>query len=74
MRLVSIEKETGVDKVLVNPEQIAALYIDIGVGGGDCVVIQLSGGAGIRTKFTDLDHATDYLQRAASHSFTGQHR
>ena len=35
------------------------------------VVINLSNGGVIRTRFTDVDHATDYVVRASSHSFTG---
>jgi len=31
----------------------------------------MSNGRVVRTKFTDVYHAADYVQRAASHSFTG---
>ena len=35
------------------------------------VVIRLNCGAVLRTKFTDIGHAVDYIQRAPSYSFTG---
>ncbi len=65
MRLIKIELEQ--DKTaLINPEQVSAVYVD----SGD-VVIKTSDGSPWRTKFTDVDHAVDYLQRASSHSLNG---
>ena len=64
MRLISIEMKTGTQKVVVNTEQICCIRQD-----GDTVTLRLACGHAVTTKFTDVDHATDYIQRAASHSF-----
>ena len=60
MKLVKIEMKTGVGTVIVNPSQICCIQVDDG-----CVVLRMSCGHGIQTKFTDVDHAVDYIQRSA---------
>ncbi len=64
MRLITIENHTTTDKVVVNTDQIATIYNDNGI-----VVIKMANGLGLQTKFTDVDHAVDYIQRASSFSF-----
>ena len=65
MRLITIENTTGSTEV-VNVEHIVSKATE-----ASSVIINLSNGGVIRTKFTDVDHATDYIIRASSHSFTG---
>ena len=68
MKLISIESwHTENPKTwVINANQITYLDIDDGA-----VVIRLNCGAVLRTKFTDIGHAVDYIQRAPSYSFTG---
>jgi hypothetical protein len=68
MRMIQITTSSG-EVVLVNPNQIAQIW-NCSSGSKD-VIISLSGGPTIRTKFTTIDHALDYIQRASSHSLIG---
>ena len=63
MRFVKIETATGSNE-MINIEQITSISTE-----ASSVVINLSSGVMIRTKFTDLDHAVDFIQRA-SHAFS----
>ena len=71
MRIVMItDKHEG--KRLINPNQITQIWDDRAPSTGNKeVMITLSCGSHIRTKFTTIDHALDYLQRAPSHSLVG---
>ena len=60
MRLVSIEKNTG-SLVLVNTSNVCSIYEDAGT-----VLIRMACGHAIATKFTDVEHAADYLNRSGS--------
>ena len=51
---------------LINPKHITQIWEDSG-----SIMITLSCGKNIRTKFTTIDHALDYIQRASSHSLVG---
>jgi hypothetical protein len=68
MRMIQITAKTG-EVILVNPDQIAQLWYCS--SGSKDVIISLSGGPTIRTQFTTIDHALDYIQRAPSHSLVG---
>ncbi|MEE3233436.1 MAG: hypothetical protein VX294_04660 [Candidatus Latescibacterota bacterium] len=63
MRLISIEAREGMETVVVNPDNICSIYQDKGI-----VNIRMTCGWNLLTKFTDVDHATDYIQRAVSHT------
>ena len=63
MRLISIENKDGTDKAVINTDQICSIYSESGV-----VVITTGDDRSLQTKFTDVDHAVDYIQRASSHS------
>ena len=65
MRLITIENTTGSTEV-VNVDHIVSIATET-----SSVIINLSNGGVIRTRFTDIDHATDYVMRASSHSFSG---
>ena len=68
MRIISITDKNGITS-LINPNQITQIwYCTSGIRD---VIISLSGGSTIRTKFTTIDHALDYIQRASSHSLVG---
>ena len=71
MRIVMItDKYEG--KRLINPNQITQIWSDRAPSTGDKeVMITLSCGSHIRTQFTTIDHALDYIQRASSHSLVG---
>mgnify|MGYP001156787278 CR=1 FL=1 len=60
MKLVSIEKKDSTDRVIVNPSQICSVYM-----GGSTCVLALTNGQLIETKFSDVNHAVDYINRAA---------
>ena len=68
MRMIKIINTNGVE-CLVNPDQIAQLWYCS--SGSRDVIMSLSGGPNIRTKFTTIDHALDYIQRASSHTLLG---
>ena len=63
MKFVQIETATGAAEI-INVDQITSISTE-----ASSVVINLSSGLMVRTKFTDLEHAVDYIQRA-SHSFS----
>ena len=63
MRLISIEHYDGTDKTVINTDQICSIFEELGT-----VVIATGDDRLLKTKFTDVDHAVDYIQRAASHS------
>lgn len=65
MRLITVENTTGNIEV-VNVDHIVYISTE-----ASAVVLNLSNGHILRTKFTDIDHATDYVMRASSHSFSG---
>ena len=68
MRMIQITAKAG-EISLINPSQITQIwYCTSGVRD---VIISLSSGSTIRTKFTTIDHALDYIQRASSHSLVG---
>ena len=64
MRLISIEHYNGTDKTVINTDQICSIFEE----GGN-IVIATGDDRLLKTKFTDIDHAVDYIQRASSHSF-----
>ena len=66
MRMISITNSHS-DKSLINPNHITKIWKD----STDDVMIILSCGTHIRTQFTTIDHALDYIQRASSHSLVG---
>ena len=57
MRFVSIEKNSG-GFVVLNTANICSVYEDAGT-----VLIRMSCGHAIATKFTDVAHAVDYVSR-----------
>lgn len=67
MRLIAIENHATTDKVVINAEHICSIYLD-----NAAVVITTADGRHLRTKFTDVDHAVDYIQRAASVTLVGR--
>ena len=68
MRMIKIIDTNGIE-CLVNPNQIAQLWYCS--SGSKDVIMSLSGGPTIRTQFTTIDRALDYIQRASSHSLVG---
>ncbi len=68
MRMIQITDKNGATS-LINPNQIAQLWYCTSIGRD--VIISLSSGSTIRTQFTTIDHALDYIQRASSHSLVG---
>ena len=66
--MIQITDKNGTTS-LINPNQITQLWYCTSVGRD--VIISLSGGSTIRTQFTTIDHALDYIQRASSHSLVG---
>ena len=64
MRFVKIETPHS-GTVAVNTNMITSLQM-----GHDTVYIYLSGDNPIQTKFTDIEHAIDYIQRAPSVSLS----
>jgi hypothetical protein len=60
MKLVSIEHHNSTERSLVNTQQICSIFIEFGN-----VMIVTSDNRRFRTKFTDLDHAADYIHRSA---------
>ena len=65
MRMISINDKDEYQR-LINPSQITQIWKD-----GYHIMITLACGKHIRTKFTTIDHALDYIQRASSHSLVG---
>jgi hypothetical protein len=68
MRMIQITDKNGTTS-LVNPNQITHIWYCS--SGSKDVIMSLSGGSIIRTQFTTIDHALDYIQRASSHSLVG---
>jgi hypothetical protein len=68
MRMIQITAKTG-EISLINPSLITQIWYC--TSGSRDVIISLSGGPTIRTQFTTIDHALDYIQRASSHSLVG---
>jgi len=68
MRIISITDKNGATS-LINPNQITHIWYCS--SGSRDVLVSLSGGSTIRTQFTTIDHALDYIQRASSHSLVG---
>ncbi len=66
MRLISIENKDDTNKTIINTSQICSIYTESGV-----VIISTGDDRSLRTKFTDVDHAVDYIQRASSLSLNG---
>ena len=64
MRMIKIETYKGI--VLLNPKQIVQIKNFEGT-----IMIATADGHGLATKFTTIDHALDYIQRASSHSLVG---
>jgi hypothetical protein len=64
MRFIKIQTPHG-DEVAVNTQMITSLQM-----GHDTVYIYLSGDHPIQTRFTDIEHAIDYIQRAQSVTLT----
>ncbi len=65
MRMIKITtKHNGVK--LINPDHITCI-----TRKDNSVFINLSCGNFVLTKFTDIDYALDYVQRAPSHSLVG---
>ena len=63
MRLISIEHHDGTNRTVINTEQICSIFEEEGT-----VIIATGDDRLLKTKFTDIDHAVDYIQRASSHS------
>ena len=63
MRLISIEHHEGTERTVINTEQICSIFTENGV-----VFIATGDDRLLETKFTDTDHAVDFIQRASSHS------
>ena len=64
MRFVMIETPSGT-QIAVNPNNINKIDL-----AADVVYLGLTGGSMVPTKFTDIAHAIDYIQRASSISLT----
>ena len=63
MRLINIEGSAQGQNALINADNVSSIYVDKGA-----VVVRMSCGWGIITKFTDIEHAADYIQRAGQPS------
>ena len=67
MRFIMIETDYN-GSIAVNTSSIVSVQ-----RAGESVTLYLSGGGGITTKFTNVQSAVDYIQRAPSVSM-GAHR
>ena len=65
MRFIRIETAHDNDAIAINPEHLTSLKLIDG-----SIWIYLSGAYPIETKFTDIQHAVDYIQRAPSISLS----
>lgn len=75
MRFISIERKESTEKVLVNVNNIASIEAAPcaeGLGYQQSVVLCMANGQQLATKFTDVEHAVDYIQRAPSVSLGGR--
>ena len=61
MRLINIEGFVEGQNALVNADNVSSIYAD-----KDKIVVRMSCGWGIITKFTTIEHAADYIQRATT--------
>ena len=52
---------------LINPDHVTNIFKDI----DRIVKVKLSCGTTLQTKFTDIEHACDFIIRAESHSLIG---
>lgn len=68
MRFITIETERS-GEVVINPDNITS----ISKSTNDSVMLSLGGYEVVYTKFTDVQSAVDYIQRAPSVSM-GAHR
>ena len=69
MRFISIEEHASTDKVLVNVAQISSITATPAtdmVGYQRIVNVNMASGQSVSTKFTSVEHAIDYIQRAKS--------
>ena len=74
MRFISIEKDKSTERVLVNVQNIASIDRSPdseSLGYKGTVSLHMANGQSIATKFTDVEHAVDYIQRAPSVSMGG---
>lgn len=74
MRFITIEEYQSTERVLVNVTQISSITSTPtpDVPGYQRVInINMSDGDTIRTKFTSVENAVDYIQRASSVSLGG---
>ena len=61
MRLIAIENHHTTVNAVVNADHICSIYQEKGV-----VIVTTADGRFLHTKFTDIDHAVDFIQRASS--------
>ncbi len=69
MRFISIEDKNSTEKVLVNVSQISsirAVPLGASMGHQRVVCVNMACGSSVSTKFTSVEHAIDYIQRARS--------
>ena len=69
MRFIKIEEYASTEKVLVNVQHISSiksLPSSESIGYQRIIHINLSDGNSVPTKFTDVESAIDYIQRAPS--------
>tara|TARA_A100000164_G_scaffold356482_1_gene366124 strand:+ start:744 stop:971 length:228 start_codon:yes stop_codon:yes gene_type:complete len=69
MRFIKIEEYSSTEKVLVNVQHISSiksLPSTDTIGYQRIIHINLSDGNSVPTKFTDVESAIDYIQRAPS--------
>ncbi len=61
-KLINIEGAAEGQSALINAHSVSSIYLDT----AGAVVVRMSCGWGIITKFTDIEHAADYIQRATT--------
>ena len=61
MRQINIEGSLEGQNALINADNVSSIYPDKGK-----IVVRMSCGWGIITKFTTIEHAADYIQRATT--------
>ena len=69
MRFIKIEEYSSTEKVLVNVQHISSiksLPSTDTIGYQRIIHINMSDGNSVPTKFTDVESAIDYIQRAPS--------
>ena len=69
MRFIKIEEHASTEKVLVNVQHISSIQslpTSESVGYQRVIHINLSDGNSVPTKFTNVESAIDYIQRAPS--------